>query len=93
MRIGFLAAVSFLALVTTAGASEKLTLAVPGGLAGLERQQGVQNGISQAPGTVIAVRQDGKRFEVALTGETLALLPTDSRIVVAPAPDILPDGE
>lgn len=93
MRIGFLAAVSFLALVTTAGASEKLTLAVPGGLAGLERQQGVQSGISQAPGPVIAVRQDGKRFEVALSGETLALLPTDSRIVVAPAPDILPDGE
>lgn len=93
MRIEFLAAISFLALVTNAGASERLTLAVPGGLATLEREQGVQSGISQAPAAVIAVRQDGKRFEVALSGKTLALLPTDSRIVVAPAPDILPDGE
>lgn len=76
-----------------ADAAERLNLAVPGGLATLEREQGIQNGISQPPGTVIALRQDGKRFEVALTGETLALLPTDSRIVVAPAPDILPDGE
>jgi hypothetical protein len=93
MRIGIYVAVSLLASVSAAGAAERLSLAVPGGLAALEREQGVQGGISQPPGQVIAVRQDGKRFQVSLAGETLALLPTDSRIVVAPAPDMLPDGE
>ncbi len=94
MRTGFIATVSFLVLlVTVAGASERSTLAVPGGLAGLERERGDQSGISEAAGPIIAIRQDGKRFEVAVTGKTLALLPTDSRIIIAPAPDMLPDGE
>ena len=93
MRIGFAAAVSFLALVSTAGAAERLTVPVPGGLAALERERGIQNGISQPAGLVIAVRRDGKRFQVSMAGETLSLIPTDSRIVVAPAPDMLPDGQ
>ena len=50
MRIGFVAAVSFLALVSSAGAAERLTLAVPGGLAALERERGIQQGISTPPG-------------------------------------------
>lgn len=93
MRISVFAAVSLLASVSVAGAAERMSLAVPGGLAALEREAGIETGISQPPGPVIAVRQDGKRLQVSLTGETLALLPTDSRIVVAPAPDMLPDGE
>jgi hypothetical protein len=93
MRLAFVVAVALLAPVSAAGAAERLNLSVPGGLAALEREKGVQGGISAPPGLVIAVRQDGKRFEVALAGETLALLPTDSRVIVAPAPDMLPDGE
>jgi len=93
MRIGIFTAIWLLALISAAGAAERLNLAVPGGLAALEREQGVQGGISQPPGQVVAVLQDGKRFQVSLAGETLALFPTDSRIVVAPAPDMLPDGE
>jgi len=93
MRIGIFATACFLASISAAGAAERYSLAVPGGLAALEREAGIGAGLSQPPGPVIAVRQDGKRFQVSLAGETLVLLPTDSRIVVAPAPDMLPDGE
>ncbi len=93
MRFAFVAAVSLLASLSAVAAGERLELAVPGGLAALEREKGVQGGISQPPGLVIAVRADGKRFQVSLAGETLALLPTDSRLIVAPAPDMLPDSE
>ncbi len=93
MRLAFVATVAVLVSFSAAAASERLELAVPGGLAGLERERGVEGGISQPPGPVIAVRPDGKRFQVSLAGATLALIPTDSRVVVAPAPDMLPDGE
>ena len=93
MRRALLAVVGLLASVSATGAAERSSVAVPGGLAGLERERGVEGGISQQPGKVVAVRRDGKRFEIARAGGTLALLPTDRRLVVAPAPDILPDGE
>ena len=93
MRLGLVAAVSILTSISAASASERLSLAVPGGLAALERERGVQTGISQPAGLVIAVRPDGKRFQVSLAGETLTIIPTDSRVIVAPAPDMLPDGE
>ena len=93
MRVGFLATIWFLALVPVASASDRLSLEVTGGLVALERETGVEGGISQAPGKVIAVRADGKRFELAIGSSALLLIPTDSRLVVAPAPDMLPDGE
>ena len=91
--LGLLAGAVLLAAVAPAHAAERLELQVPGGLAALERAAGVEGGLSAPAGTVIAVRADGKRFEVALSGERLSLLPTDRRLVVAPAPDMLPDGE
>lgn len=93
LRLSALAAVAIVATAPVASAAERFELAVPGGLAALEREQGIESGISQPPGKVIAVRPDGKRFEVTLGGETLALLPTDRHLVVAPAPDMLPDGQ
>ena len=93
MRSGIFATICFLASVSAVGAAERLSLTVPGGLAALERGAGIGAGLSQPPGPVIVVRPDGKRFELSMAGETLVLLPTDRRIVVAPAPDILPDGE
>ncbi|MFT5180377.1 MAG: hypothetical protein ACI8S3_000250 [Alphaproteobacteria bacterium] len=93
MRIGFCAAISFLALISAAGASERLSLAVPGGLAALERETGVEGGISPPAGTVVVVRLDGKKFQLSLFDGKLTLSPSDTRIVTAPVPDMLPDGE
>ncbi len=93
MRTGVLAAISFLAMIFAAAASERLSLAVPGGLAALERQSGIAGGISQPAGPVVVIRQDGKRFQLSLAGGKLVLSPSDTRIITAPAPDMLPDGE
>ena len=93
MRLGICSTISFLALISAAGASERLSLAVPGGLAALERAGGIEGGISQPAGPVVAVRPDGKRFTLALIDGKLALSSSDARIVTAPAPDMLPDGE
>lgn len=93
MRAGYLATLSLLAMVSGAGASERLSLAVPGGLAALERESGIESGISQPAGTVVVIRPDGKRFRLSSADGKLILSPSDKRIIVAPAPDMLPDGE
>lgn len=93
MRIGFFATISFLASISVAGAAERLSLAVPGGLAALEREAGIEAGLSQPPGPVVVIRPDKKRFQLSLADGKLVLSPSDTRIVTAPAPDMLPDGE
>ena len=93
MRVCVLALLSFLTLVPAVDAAERLRLEIPGGLAALERAAGIEAGISPDAGRLIVVRPDGKRFELAMGSSALLLIPTDSRLVVAPAPDMLPDGE
>ncbi len=93
MRFGVFLVASFLALVPGASASERLTVEVPGGLAALERESGIQGGISQPAGRVVIVRRDGKRLRLSRAGGELTMGPTDNRIVTAPGPDMLPDGE
>lgn len=93
MRLAGLAVASILALSSAAEANDRLSLAVPGGLAALERQEGIERGISYAPGPVVVVRPDGKRFRLAIAGGKIVLSPSDNRIISAPAPDMLPDSE
>lgn len=93
MRIGIFATACFLASISAAGAAERLSLAVPGGLAALERAAGIGAGLSQPAGPIVVVQPDGRRFVLSSSKSKLTLSPADDVFERAPISNMLPDGE